>query len=284
MEKITGLVFDIEEFAVYDGPGIRCAVFVKGCPLRCMWCHNPEGLAAHPQRVVTHSLCIHCGKCREVCPSPGHCIGCGRCVEVCPKGCIRIAGTKMTALQVAEKIRKQAKILAMNGGGVTFSGGEVLMQPEFIVAVRKLVPEVHALIETSGFARPEVFRMVAEAMDMVIMDIKIADPVLHKKYIGADNAMILENLRQLKAMNKPFRIRIPLIPTVNDTYENMEATARLLENCPLLEMVELLRYNKAAGAKYSGVGLTYKPDFPEDKTPEIIKEPFEKRGITVGIL
>ena len=284
MEKITGLVFDIEEFAVYDGPGIRCAVFVKGCPLHCMWCHNPEGLAAHPQRVVTHSLCIHCGSCEKVCPSPGHCIGCGRCVEVCPKGCIRIAGTKMTALEVAQKIRKQAKILAMNGGGVTFSGGEVLMQPEFIVAVRKLVPEVHALIETSGFARPEVFRMVAEAMDMVIMDIKIADPVLHKKYIGADNAMILENLRQLKAMNKPFRIRIPLIPTVNDTYENMEATARLLENCPSLEMVELLRYNKAAGAKYSGVGLTYKPDFPEDKTPEIIKEPFEKRGITVGIL
>ena len=284
IEEITGLVFDIEEFAVYDGPGIRCAVFVKGCPLRCMWCHNPEGLAAHPQRVVTHSLCIHCGSCDRVCPSPSHCIGCGKCVEVCPKGCIRIAGTKMTALQVAEKIRKQAAILKLNGGGVTFSGGEVLMQPEFIVAVRKLVPDVHALIETSGFAKPEVFHMVAEAMDMVIMDIKIADPALHRKYIGADNAMILANLEQLKAMNKPFRIRVPLIPTVNDTHENMEATARLLENCPTLEMVELLRYNKSAGAKYSGVGLTYNPDFPEQQEPNIIKEPFEKRGIPVGIL
>lgn len=284
LEEVTGLVFDIEEFAVFDGPGIRCAVFVKGCPLHCMWCHNPEGLSAHPQRVVTHSLCIHCGKCREVCPSPDHCIGCGKCVDVCPKGCIRIAGTKMTAMEVAERIRKQAKLLELNGGGVTFSGGEVLMQPEFIVAIRKLVPDVHALIETSGFAKPEVFRMVAEAMDMIIMDIKIVDPVLHKKYIGADNTQILDNLEQLKQMNKPFRIRVPLIPTVNDTYENMEATAKLMENCPMLEKVELLRYNKAAGAKYSGVGLEYAPDFPEQQEPNVIREPFEKRGITVGIL
>ena len=284
MEEITGIVFDIEEFAVFDGPGIRCTVFVKGCPLHCMWCHNPEGLSPRPQRVITHSLCIRCGKCDEVCPSPGKCVGCGKCVEVCPKGCIRIAGTRMTALQVAEKIRKQAKLLALNGGGVTFSGGEVLMQPEFIVAIRKLVPEVHALIETSGFAKPEVFRMVAEAMDMIIMDVKIADPELHRKYIGADNALILQNLQQLKQLGKPFRIRIPLIPTVNDTYENMEKTAALLEGSSNLEMVELLRYNKAAGAKYSGVGMTYAPDFPEQQEPNIIREPFEKRGIKVGIL
>ena len=97
LEQVTGLVFDIEEFAVFDGPGIRCAVFVKGCPLHCMWCHNPEGLAPHPQRVVTLSLCEHCGACREVCPSKERCIGCGRCVSVCPKGAIRIAGTRMTA-------------------------------------------------------------------------------------------------------------------------------------------------------------------------------------------
>jgi len=284
MKEITGLVFDIEEFAVFDGPGIRCAVFVKGCPLHCMWCHNPEGLKPHPERVVTHSLCIHCGKCREVCPSPDSCIGCGKCVNVCPKGCIRIAGTRMTALEVAKRIRRQAKLLAMNGGGVTFSGGEVLMKPEFIVAIRKLVPDVHALIETSGHAHPEVFRMVAEAMDMVIMDIKIADPVLHKRYIGTDNRLILENLEQLKRMGKPFRIRVPLIPTVNDIYENMEATAKLLEGCENLEKVELLRYNKAAGAKYSGVGMEYAPDFPEQQEPNIIREPFEKRNIVVGIL
>ena len=284
MEQVTGLVFDIVEFALFDGPGIRCAVFVKGCPLHCMWCHNPEGLAPHPQRVVTLSMCDHCGRCREVCPSKERCIGCGRCVSVCPKGAIRIAGTRMTAGEVAAKIRRQAKVLNMNGGGVTFSGGEVLMQADFVVAVRKLVPEVHALIETSGFAKPEVFAKLAGAMDMVIMDVKIVDPALHKRYIGVDNALILKNLEQLKGMNKLFRIRVPLIPTVNDTMENMEATARLLEGAPMLEKVELLRYNKAAGAKYGGVGLTYAPDFPEQQEPNIFREPFERRGIRVDIL
>ena len=284
LEGIQGLVFDIEEFAVFDGPGIRCAVFMKGCPLRCMWCHNPEGLAPHPQRVVTLSLCAHCGACRKVCASPEHCRGCGSCIEVCPKGCIRIAGTRMTAGEVATKIRRQAKVLALNGGGVTFSGGEVLLQPDFVVAVRRLVPEVHALIETSGFSAPEVFERVTDAMDMVIMDIKIVDPALHRRYTGVDNAPILRNLEHLKAMDKPFRIRVPLIPTVNDTPENMEATARLIEGVPALEKVELMRYNRAAGAKYSGVGLEYAPDFPEEREPQVITEPFKARGMRVEIL
>lgn len=190
----------------------------------------------------------------------------------------------MKASEVAEKIRRQAKILALNGGGVTFSGGEVLLQSDFVVAVRKLIPEVHALIETSGFSSEDVFRKVAGIMDMVIMDVKIVDPVLHKKYTGVDNGPILGNLEILKKMNIPFRIRVPLIPTVNDTLENMEATARLLEGSRTLEKVELLRYNKAAGAKYSGVGLEYAPDFPEHQEPMIHREPFESRGISVDIL
>ena len=284
MDKTTGLVFDIEEFAVFDGPGIRCAVFMKGCPLRCKWCHNPEGLEMRPQKVVTLSLCAHCGTCDAVCPSPGNCIACGKCVESCPKGCIRIAGTRMTAEEVAKKIRRQSPILKMNGGGVTFSGGEVLLQADFVITVRKLVPEVHALIETSGYSNEETFRKLAEAMDMVIMDIKIVDPILHKKWTGVDNTPILRNLEILKEMGKPFRIRVPLIPTVNDTPENMEATAKLLEGSKALEKVELMRYNKAAGAKYAGVGMTYSVDFPEQQEPQILREPFERRGIRVDIL
>lgn len=190
----------------------------------------------------------------------------------------------MTARQVADRILSLEPLLTMNEGGVTFSGGEVLMQADFVSAVRALVPETHALIETSGYGNPDHFKRLVEAMDMVIMDIKIVDPELHKKYTGVCNDLILKNLEYLKHSGKVFRIRIPLIPGVNDTYENMEATAQLLEDAECLEMVELLRYNKAAGAKYESVGMQYAPDFDTEKTPNIITEPFERRRIKTGIL
>ena len=245
---MTGQVFDLEEFAVYDGPGIRYAVFLKGCPLRCHWCHNPEGLSAAPQIMVSQ-MCVHCGACRKVCPSPERCTGCGACVGVCPVGARRLCGRAMTAEAVAEKIRPSLPVLQLNGGGVTFTGGEVLMQPDFVLAVRALLPEAHAAIETSGYAQPEVFQRVAKAMDLVIMDVKLTDPALHRRWTGVDNGPILRNLDWLKKSGIPFWIRIPLIPTVNDTEENMRRTAALLQGAARLERVELLPYHKTAGAK-----------------------------------
>ena len=275
---MTGHVFDLEEFAVYDGPGIRYAVFLKGCPLRCRWCHNPEGLSAAPQIMVSQ-LCFHCGACRQFFPSPERCTGCGACISVCPAGARRLCGREMTAEAVAEKIRPSLPVLQLNGGGVTFTGGEALMQPDFVLAVRALLPEAHAAVETSGYAAPEVFQRVAKAMDLVIMDVKLADPRLHRRWTGVDNGLILQNLDWLRESGIPFWIRIPLIPTVNDTEENMRRTAALLKGAPRLERVELLPYHKTAGAKYGAVGMNYDPGFPTGQEPQIHLEPFQEAKI-----
>lgn len=281
---VEGVIFDIEEFAVFDGPGIRGCVFVKGCPLRCAWCHNPEGLKRDIQRAVTRSMCIGCGACEEVCPSPGGCTACGACVNVCPKGCISMVGERTDSARVARTIGAHADILRASGGGVTFSGGEPMAQSGFIVDIRRRLGGLHALIETSGYAPPGVFARVIAEMDMVIMDIKHMDDDAHRRYTGVSNEGIQRNLSTLKSSGIPFRIRVPLIPAVNDSAENMRSTAAALEGARSLEKVELLRYNRAAGGKYPMLDLNYSPPFPEDAEPSIFTEPFTDMGIEVCVL
>lgn len=247
-----GILFSIEEFAVNDGPGIRTTVFLKGCPLRCMWCHNPEGQSPHPQPLTK-------------------------------QGKTRTCGYYIDAEELARKLLRDEDLFRDSGGGVTFTGGEPLMQADFLCDVLDKTEGIHRVVETSGYASAETFARVLERTDMMLFDVKMADPLMHKKYTGAGNELILRNLEALKQSGKDFVVRVPLIPDVNDTYENMVATADLISGSVGLKRVELLRYHKTAGAKYPMVGLTYNPDFNEDAQPKI-HDVFTERGIELIIL
>jgi len=278
-----GVIFDIKEFAIFDGPGIRQTVFLKGCPLRCSWCHNPEGLSPKPQLMVSSSGCLHCGACEAVCRQE-HCTACGSCIPACPLHLRQLAGTVMTSAELEAKLRENSGYYAAYGGGVTFSGGEPLAQADFLLEMLERIPDLHRAVETSGYADAAVFQAVAARLDYIIMDIKLADPVLHRRYVGVDNARILENAAFLCAGEKPFVIRIPLIPGVTDTEENYTQTARLLHGAKALQRVELLPYHKTAGAKYTMVGKTYAPDFDPERPVNIRCDLLEQFGIRSEVL
>lgn len=282
----SGVIFDIKQFAVFDGPGIRTTVFLKGCPLRCMWCHNPEGLSFEPQLMVSGNGCSHCGRCREVCPSPEHCILCGACISVCPNRLRKICGDRVSSEDLIAVLQKDKDYLASQNGGVTFSGGEPTGQPEFLLECLSGLRGMHRAIETSAYCNPELFREILEELDYVMMDIKLADEAKHRHYTGVSNQVILKNLEQLKQSGKPFRIRIPVIPGVNDTKENYQQTAELLTDVRTgqLECVELLPYHKTAGAKYGMVNRVYQPEFDINRKPLLETEAFQDRGIPCKIM
>lgn len=278
-----GTIFDIKEFAIFDGPGIRQTVFLKGCPLHCSWCHNPEGQHTKPELMVSNASCLNCGACVAACKQES-CIACGACIPVCPLHLRQISGRVLSAETLAEEILKNSDYYARYGGGVTFSGGEPLMQAPFLMDTLDRIPQLHRAIETSGYTDSETFREVVKRLEYVIMDIKLMDPALHRKYIGVDNTRILENAAYLCSQEKPFVIRIPMIPGVNDFDDNYRQTAAFLQGAKALEKVELLPYHKTAGAKYAMVGREYTPDFDPEQPIHIGKEIFENYGIRSDVL
>ena len=280
---MKGVVFDIKEFAVFDGPGVRTTVFLKGCPLRCQWCHNPEGLSPRPQLMVSTAACVHCGACKAHCRK-AVCDACGECVPYCKQGLRRVAGDSYAPDDLARLLLRGETLLRQSGGGVTFSGGEPLLQWPFVKAVIGHLNGLHCAVETSGYASDAVFEEVMHTCNLVIMDVKLTDPALHQKYCGVDNAPILRHARLLNQGDTPFVIRTPLIPGVTDTPENLEGVARLCQGAKRLEAVELLPYHKTAGAKYEMVGLHYAPDFDPDAPVRPSLEPFEARGLPVRVL
>ncbi len=248
----SGVVFDIREFTIHDGPGIRTTVFMKGCPLACSWCHNPEGQSKRPQ--------IMQGAGRE-----------------------RVAGQIYAAEELAGVLMQNAEILQANEGGITFSGGEPLFQAQFVAEVIDLLPGVHVLLDTCGYGGEAEFRQLVARCDLVFFDLKLMDPENHKRYTTGDNSIILRNLKVLAASGKPFVIRVPLVPGITDSDENLSAIARTVRGLPGLKYVELLPYNRAAGAKYKAAGMDFSPGFDEMRPLNISTQPFDEVGVQVRV-
>ena len=262
---MTGVVFDIREFTVHDGPGCRVTVFMKGCPLRCQWCHNPEGLSPKPQLMKKVAQCVSCGRCKISCDHP-ECAQFGVCVHACPKGLLSVSGKEWSAEVLAAHLNQYEPLL--KNGGITFSGGEPLLQGEFVAETARML-KLHRALQTSGYAPEQIFRTVLSEMDYVLMDIKLADPVLHRQYTGVDNVPILRNYEILLASGIEHTIRVPLIPGVTDTEKNLRAIAQLTRN----SKVELMRYNPLAGAKYPMLGMEF--SFQEQPASQVDLEWFE---------
>lgn len=247
MAGTSGIVFDVKEFALYDGPGLRCTVFLKGCPLRCSWCHNPEGLRPEPEVMRTAA------GSRQV-------------------------GTRYSVAELAERLLRYAPLFKGTEGGITFSGGEPLLQAEFVLGVMAaLGGKMHLLLQTSGLAPAETFLRAAERADLVFFDMKIMDPEQHRRYTGVDNGTILANAEALDRSGRRYRLRLPLIPGVTDTPENYTALREFigsrLRRGSGLEGLDLLPYNIAAGGKYEAVGRKFAPGY-DDKAGVRIQPDF----------
>lgn len=281
---MNGVVFSIEEFATFDGPGIRMSIFLKGCPLRCTWCHNPEGQNVEVEYIRSPNGCLHCDKCLEAGKYiNGRKVLTKKSVEVCPRGLVKKCGDTYTSDELVEIINKNKAILNKNGGGVTFSGGEPTLQHEFILECISKLENVNVALQTCGFCSKETFNEMLDKCDYFLYDLKIMDENKHKKFCGVSNKLILENYATLAKSKKPFVTRVPLIPGVIDTDENLEQIAKFIVSNGV-NYVELLPYNKFAGSKYSWLNRDYEPGFDDKVECHKNTQIFAKYGITAKVM
>lgn len=271
-----GVIFDVKELAVHDGPGPRTTVFFKGCPLRCKWCHNPEGLSFAPQLMVREARCTHCGRCRQPCSHP-ECQPWGRCLHRCPLGLVSVAGQRVRSDDLARRLLRGRGFWGTEGG-VTVSGGEPLGQPVFLAALLDELRGVHRCVETCGFAPADAFDAMTARTELVLMDIKLMDDAAHRHWTGQSNVPILRNFDRIRRSGHPVIVRIPLIPGVNDSVENLTATAEFVRGTPGLIRVELLPFNPMAGAKYAMIGAV-PTEFPQQTVNPDWVRIFTDRGI-----
>ncbi len=262
-----GLVFDLRRFSIHDGPGIRTTVFLKGCPLDCWWCHNPESRSPEREPFFRAQRCIRCGACVDACPEgalaredPGLCRACGACAEACYAGAREMVGREMSVAEAMEEVLKDRAFYEESGGGVTASGGEPLMQAEFLFELLKDCKRegLHTVLDTNGYAPWEKIEPLLPLVDLFLYDLKLMDEERHRQFTGASNRLILENLGRLSGRGAFLHLRIPVIPEVNDDEENLMATAALARTLPGVKRVDLLPYHQAALAKYENLGQSYR--------------------------
>ena len=249
---MRGTIFDIKEFSIHDGPGGRTTVFLKGCPLRCKWCHNPEGLTEKPQIMKKHKICTSCMRCKKPC-NHKECEPFDVCIHACPNGCITVSGEEIDSKELAKRMNRDKAMFELTKGGITVSGGEPLMQADFVCDLVDNLDGIHTAIQTSGYADIETYKRVISKFDYVMQDIKLVDENEHIKYTGVSNKKILKNIEWLKQSGKEFIFRVPLIPDITDTKKNLEDIANIVEGYE----VEYLPYNQMAGSKYKRLGMEY---------------------------
>jgi pyruvate formate lyase activating enzyme len=283
----TGIVFDIKRYAIHDGPGIRTTVFLKGCPLSCWWCHNPEGRDLPAQVVYLPDRCIGCGECLQACPhvalsrtdqgvvtDAGLCRQCGTCAEACPAEAREFAGSMQSVEAVMAVIEKDVLFYEESDGGATFSGGEPLMQADFLLSLLDACGRlgIHRTVDTCGYAEPEILEAVAAGTDLFLYDLKLMDDERHRHCTGVSNRTILANLEMLARLGAAVAVRIPLIPGINTDRANLERTGTFISDLSGVQAVHLLPHHRSARHKYRRLGMTCRTMDVEPPTREQLSE------------
>jgi len=279
---LSGYIFDIKRYAIHDGPGIRTTVFFKGCPLRCRWCHNPESWKAGPEPSFRQGRCVRCGRCETVCQGDaitfadgypvtdaGKCLLCGACTRECLAGAREIIGRQTTVAAVMNEIRKDVIFYDESGGGATFSGGEPLMQPDFLLALMNQcrAEGIHTAVDTTCHAQAELMQRVAEAAGLLLCDIKHMDSTIHERYTGVSNNLILKNIEQMAKLHRKMIMRIPIIPGFNDDDANIADTARFVQSLSTVHRIDILPFHRGGQEKSGRLTSQAEPmhaEAPED--------------------